>query len=78
VDGIHFLMQDGPIEVICRITVEALSQLGQALGLSEPNEIFAAGRDAIEHAASHKYDRTSRRSYEVLIITADDLSLGDA
>ena len=71
-DGIHFLMQHGPIEVVCRIAVEALSQLGQTLGLSEPNEIFETGKDAIERAASNKYDRTSRRPYEVLIITADD------
>jgi len=78
VDGVHFLMRDGPIEVICRITVEALSRLGQALGLSEPNEIFEAGRDPIERAARNKYDRTRRRPYEVLIITADDLSLDGA
>ena len=77
-DGIHFLMQHGPIEVVCRIAVEALSQLGQTLGLSEPNEIFETGKDAIERAASNKYDRTSRRPYEVLIITANDLSLDGA
>jgi hypothetical protein len=71
-------MQDGPIEVVCRITVEALTQLGETLGLSEPYEIFEAGRDAIERAASNKYDRTNRRPYEVLTITADDSSLDGA
>jgi Protein of unknown function (DUF1488) len=71
-------MQDDPIEVVCLITVEALSQLGQTLGISEPNEIFQAGRDAIERAANNKYDRTNRRPYEVLTITADDLSFDGA
>lgn len=78
VDGIHFLMQDGPIEVVCQITVEALSQFGGTIGLAEPTEIFEAGRAAIERAASNKYDRTSRRPYEVMTITIDDLGLDDA
>jgi hypothetical protein len=78
VDGIHFLMQDGPTVVVCRITVEALFQLGRTVSLTEPTEIFETGRDAIERAASNKYDRTSRRPYEVLTITADDLDLDGA
>jgi hypothetical protein len=71
-------MQDGPMEVVCRITLEALSQFGRTIGLSEPSEIFETGRHAIEHTASDKYDRTSRRPYEAVTITADDLDLGDA
>jgi hypothetical protein len=78
VDGINFLMQDGPMEVICRITVEALSQLGRTIGLSEPSEIFETARATIERAASNKYDRTSRRPYEVVTVTTDDLTLDDA
>ena len=77
VDGIHFLMQDGPMEVVCRITVEALFQLGRTIGLSEPSEVFETGRAAIERAASNKYHRTSRRPYEVVTVTADDLTLDD-
>jgi hypothetical protein len=75
VDAIHFLMQDGPTEVVCRINLDALSEFGRTIGLSEPTEIFETGRAAIERAASEKYDRTSRRPYEVVTITADDLDL---
>jgi hypothetical protein len=72
-DGIYFLMQDGPTGVVCEITREALSQLGRASGLTEPTEIFKTTRDAIERVASDKYDRTARRAYEIVTITADDL-----
>jgi hypothetical protein len=72
-DGIYFLMQDGPTGVVCEITLEALSQLGRASGLTEPTEIFRTTRDAIERVASDKYDRTSRKPYEVVTITIDDL-----
>ncbi len=51
---------------------------GRTISLTEPTEIFETGRDAIERAASNKYDRTSRRPYEVLTITADDLELDSA
>jgi hypothetical protein len=78
VDGINFLMRDGPIEVICQIDLETLSQFGSTIGLSGTIEIFETGRATIERAASTKYDRTSRRPYEVVTITADDLGLGDA
>jgi hypothetical protein len=72
-DGIYFLMQDGPTGVVCEITLGALSQLGEASGLSEPVEIFRTARDAIERVASDKYDRTPRRAYEIVTITADDV-----
>jgi hypothetical protein len=72
-DGVYFLMQDGPTGVVCEITLEALSQLGRASGLTEPTEIFNATRGAIERVASDKYDRTSRKPYEVVTITIDDL-----
>ena len=77
-DGIYFLMQDGPEEVVCQITLEALSKLGRTTGLSEPTELFETGRDTIERVASNKYDRTSRRSYEVVTVTADDLGHEEA
>jgi hypothetical protein len=77
-DGIHFLMQDGPAEVVCNITIEALSQLGRVRGLTEPTEIFETTKDAIERVASDKYDRTTRVPYEVLTVTTDDLDVGDA
>jgi Protein of unknown function (DUF1488) len=72
-DGVYFLMQDGPIGVVCEITLEALSRLGQASGLTEPTEIFKTTRDAIERVVSDKYDRTPRRAYEIVTITADDV-----
>jgi hypothetical protein len=72
-DGIYFLMQDGPTGVVCEITLEALSQLGRASGLTEPTEIFKTTKDAIERVASDKYDRTARRPYEIVTITADDV-----
>jgi hypothetical protein len=72
-DGIYFLMQDGPTGVVCEITLEALSQLGRANGLAEPTEICKTTRDAVERVASDKYDRTARRPYEIVTITADDV-----
>jgi hypothetical protein len=77
-DGIYFLMQDGPEEVVCQITLEALSKLGRTTGLVGPTEIFETRRDTIERAAGSKYDRTSRRPYEVVTVTADDLGLEEA
>jgi hypothetical protein len=77
-DGIYFLMRDGPEEVVCQITLEALSKLGRTTGLMGPTEIFETGRGIIERAAGNKYDRTSRRPYEVVTVTADDLGLEEA
>ena len=76
--GINFLMRDGPIEVICHIDLETMSQFGRTIGFSETIEIFETGRATIERAATTKYDRTSRRPYEVVTVTAGDLGLGDA
>jgi Protein of unknown function (DUF1488) len=73
-DGIIFLMLDGPMEVVCEITLEALSQLGTTIGSTEPTDVFVTGRDAIERAASDKYDRTSRRPYEIITVTPTILS----
>jgi Protein of unknown function (DUF1488) len=77
-DGIYFLMQDGPEEVVCRITLEALSKLDKTTGIIGPTEIFESGRHTIERAAGNKYDRTSRHAYEVVTITTDDLGLEEA
>jgi hypothetical protein len=77
-DGIYFLMRDGPEEVVCQITLEALSKLGRTTGVIGPTEIFETGRHTIERAAGNKYDRTSRRPYEVVTVTADDLGLEEA
>jgi hypothetical protein len=66
-------MQDE--EAVCRVTLEALSKLGRTTGIIGRTEIFETGRDTIERAASNKCDRTSRRPYEVVTLTADDLGL---
>ena len=77
-EGIYFLMQDGPEEVACQITREALSKLGRTTGLIGLTEIFQTGRGTIERAAGNKYDRTNRRPYEVVTVTGDDLNLEEA
>jgi hypothetical protein len=68
-------MRDGPFEIICQIELETLSQLGNARDLSEAVEIFERNRAMIERAASDKYDQTSRRDYEILVVTSADLAI---
>jgi Protein of unknown function (DUF1488) len=72
-DGVRFLMQDGPLEVPCRISHETLSDFGGTVGLNEVAEIFLLYRDRIDRAASAKYDRSSRREHDVVTVTLDDL-----
>jgi hypothetical protein len=75
-DGIRFLMRDGSYEIMCQIKLETLSQIGDAGDLSDTIAIFQRDRAMIERAASDKYDRTSRRDYEIVIITSADLAPG--
>jgi hypothetical protein len=75
-DGIRFLMRDGSFEIICEIERETLSQIGNASHADETVAIFHRHRAMIERAASDKYDRTSRRDYEIIGITAADLASG--
>jgi Protein of unknown function (DUF1488) len=70
---IAFLMRDGPVEIICQIDLETLAQLGNTTDLNEMIEIFLRERERIERAASNLYDRTSRRDYEILVVTTADL-----
>jgi hypothetical protein len=72
-DGIRFFMQDGAREVPCRVSLQALSAFGKSVGLSVAVEIFMTYRDKIERAASVIYDRTGRRHYETVGVTADVL-----
>jgi hypothetical protein len=39
-DGVRFLMQDGPFEIVCQIDLETLSQLGSTVESVEANAIF--------------------------------------
>ena len=73
-DGIRFLMRDGPFEIICEIERETLSQIGNTPDVDETSAISQRHRAMIERAASDKYDRTSRRDYEIISITAADLA----
>jgi hypothetical protein len=66
-------MRDGPIEIICQIDLETLSQFSNTTGLRETIEIFRRNRARIERAASDIYDRTSRQDYEIIVVTAADL-----
>jgi hypothetical protein len=75
-DGIRFLMRDGSYEIICQINLETLSQIGNTADLNETIGIFQRDRAMIERAASDKYDRTSRRDYEIVVITSADLAPG--
>jgi hypothetical protein len=72
-DGIRFLMRDGSCDIICQIRLETLSQIGNTADLNDTIGIFQRDRAMIERAASDKYDRTSRRDYEVVIVTTADL-----
>jgi len=74
-DDVRFLMQDGWVETLCRIENKTLSRFGRTVEMTGPRAIFKAYRDVFEHAASDKYDRTSRLVYEVVTITATDLGL---
>jgi Protein of unknown function (DUF1488) len=65
---------DGPFETICEIERETLSQIGNTSDEDEMVAIFERHRPTIERAASDKYDRTSRRDYEIITITAADLA----
>ena len=55
-EGIRFQMRDGAKEVLCRISMEALTDRALATGLSEAG-VFEAYRHKIEQVASAKYDR---------------------
>jgi Protein of unknown function (DUF1488) len=72
-DGVRFLMMDGPCELICSISIQALLAFGDKVGMNDAQMIFWAYWDEIERAASDKYDRTSREHYEILGIDENDL-----
>jgi hypothetical protein len=74
-DSLRFLMRDGPREVLCRISRETLSDLRAG---EEGADVFEVCRGEIEQAASNKYDRTSRRDYEIVTVTGHDLALAKA
>jgi hypothetical protein len=66
-------MKDSPDEVICAISCNLLVAVGQPYGLTNPVFIFWALREKVERAASAKYDRTTRKAYEILAVQERDL-----
>ena len=72
-DGVGFLMKDGPNEIVCNISNRVLAAFGETVGMSDPRLIFWAYRKEIEQAASDKYDRTTRQQYEILDVDQCDL-----
>jgi hypothetical protein len=55
-EGVRFVMRDGAKEVLCRVSLEALSDRGHTTGLNVAG-VFESCRDEIEQVASAKYDR---------------------
>jgi hypothetical protein len=76
-NDVQFLMQDGWLEVICRVDHKTLSRFGRSVGVADSLDVFKTFREVIECAASTKYDRTRRRRYEVVTITHADLRAND-
>jgi hypothetical protein len=70
-DGIRFLMQDGRIEVPCRVSHEALTDRGAHTGLGQ-EDVFLAYREDIEQAASDKYDQVGKPQEGPLVVTTTE------
>jgi hypothetical protein len=76
-NGIKFLMQDGPTEVPCRATPELLAdRFGSNGECNGDEEVFRLHRLAIEQAASDKYDagRIEPQIDPKVIVTANDMA----
>jgi hypothetical protein len=76
-NGIKFLMQDGPAEVPCRATPELLADRFGSNGKPEDDEeVFRLHRLAIEQAASDKYDAGGIEPQidPKVIVTANDMA----
>jgi hypothetical protein len=76
-NGVRFLMQDGPTEVPCMATSDLLTDRFGSDGSNEGNEkAFRQNREAIERAASDKFDtgRVEARIDTRIILTAADMA----
>ena len=55
--GVRFAMYDGPKQVVCRVSYEALTERSRVDGVTETTrETFMRYRDRIEQIASANYD----------------------
>ena len=76
-NGVKFLMEDGSTEVPCRASLELLAERFGSKGDPNANEMtFRLHRDAIEQAASDKYDAGGLESSidPKIIVTAIDMA----
>jgi len=76
-NGVKFLMEDGETEVPCRATQDLLGDRFGSQGDPDANEMtFRLHRDAIEQAASDKYDAGLLESSidPKIIVTATDMA----
>src|SRR4051812_46907099 len=76
-NGVRFLMENGPTEVPCMATTELLTDRFGSDGSNEGNEkAFRQNREAIERAASDKFDagRVESRIDTRIILSASDMS----
>jgi len=76
-NGVKFLMEDGPTEVPCRATPELLADRFGSSGNHEGDEeVFRRHRVAIEQAASDKYDagEIEPQIDPKVIVTANDMA----
>src|SRR5262245_15738295 len=76
-NGVKFLMEDGPMEVPCRATRELLGdRFGSNGERDEDEKAFRLNRAAIEQAASDKYDagEVESRVDPKIVVTAGDMA----
>ena len=76
-NGVKFLMADGPTEVPCRATPELLAdRFGSNGEYNGDEEVFRLHRLAIEQAASDKYDAGEIEPHidPKVIVTASDMA----
>jgi Protein of unknown function (DUF1488) len=76
-NGVKFLMEDGPTEVPCTATRELLGdRFGSNGDPDEDEKAFRLNRAAIEKAASDKYDarEVESRVDPKIVVTARDMA----
>jgi hypothetical protein len=76
-NGVKFLMEDGPTEVPCRATRELFGdRFGSNGDRNEDEKALRLKRGAIEQAASDKYDAGEVESLvdPKIVVTARDMS----
>ncbi len=76
-NGVSFLMEDGLTEVPCRAESELLRErFGSTGDLAGDEKAFRLFREAIEKAASDKYDagKIEPRTHAKIVVSAADMA----